>query len=155
MSSVAPKGRKHLSADALLRMVRRGFATMPDARGGATEIALPDALMSAFAMCSLKSPALLAFDKQRVEGHVGTIYGMGHVPCETQRRERLDPVSPAALRPLFKRVFRPLQRGKALEPMTYLDGHDVWSRDGTGYFSSQTMHCASCLHTTHRNGSVT
>jgi hypothetical protein len=27
--------------------------------------------------------------------------------------------------------------------------------DGTGYFSSTTIHCASCLHKVHRNGSVT
>ena len=55
--------------------------------------------MSAFAMFSLKSPSLLAFDKQRVEGHWGTIYGIGHVPGDTQMRERLDPVSPESLRP--------------------------------------------------------
>jgi hypothetical protein len=27
--------------------------------------------------------------------------------------------------------------------------------DGTGYFSSKTIHCASCLHKVHRNGSST
>jgi len=155
MSIVAPKGRKHLSADALFRLVRSGFATIPDDRGGETEISLTDALMSAFAMFSLKSPSLLAFDKQRVEGNLGTIYGIGHVPCDTQMRERLDPISPESLRPWFKSVFRQLQRGKALEPMTYLDGHYLLSLDGTGYFSSQTIHCASCLQKTHRNGSVT
>jgi hypothetical protein len=155
MSIVAPKGRKPLSADALFRLVRSGFATIPDDRGGETEISLTDALMSAFAMFSLKSPSLLAFDKQRVEGNLGTIYGIGRVPCDTQMRERLDPVSPASLRPLFQSVFRQLQRGKALEPMTYLAGHYWLSLDGTGYFSSKTIHCASCLQKTHRNGSVT
>jgi hypothetical protein len=35
-------------------------------------------------------------------------------------RERLDPVAPASLRPLFKGVFRQLQRGKALEEMVFL-----------------------------------
>jgi Transposase DDE domain len=155
MSIVAPKGRKHLSADALFRLVRNGFATIPDDRSGETEISLTDALMSAFAMFSLKSPSLLAFDKQRVEGNLGTIYGIGHVPCDTQMRERLDPVCPEGLRLLFKSVFRQLQRGKALESMTYLDGHYLLSLDGTGYFSSKTIHCASCLQTTHRNGSVT
>jgi hypothetical protein len=38
MSIVASKGRKHLSADALLRLVRSGVATMPDDRGGETEM---------------------------------------------------------------------------------------------------------------------
>src|SRR2546422_3203634 len=155
MSIVAPKGRKYLSADALFGLVRSGFANIPDDRSGDTDISLTDALMSAFAMFSLKAPSLLAFDKQRAEGNLKTIYGIAHTPCDTQMRERLDPVSPESLRPSFTLVFRQLQRGKALEPMAFLDGHYLVALDGTGYFSSQTIHCASCLHKVHRNGSIT
>lgn len=122
MSIVAPKGRKHLSADALFGLVRRGFATIPDDRLGDTDISLTDVRMSAFAMCSLKSPSLLAFDKERTEGNLATIYGIAHVPCDTYMRERLDVVSPEWLRPLFTSIFRQLQRGKALEEMAFLDG---------------------------------
>jgi hypothetical protein len=155
MSLVAPKERKHLSADALFRLVRRGFATIRDYHGGNTEISLTDALMSAFAMFSLKSPSLLAFDKQRAEGNLGTIYGIERVPCDTQMREILDPVEPESLRPLFKYVFRALQRGKALEEMVFVEDHYLLALDGTGYFSSNQIHCASCLETHHRNGTVT
>jgi hypothetical protein len=155
MSIVAPKGRKHLSADALFGLVRRSFANIADDRGGEVEIPLTDALMSAFAMFSLKSPSLLAFDTQRVEGNLETIYGIKHAPCDTYMRERLDPVLPESRRPSFKRVFGQLQRGKALEEMVFLDGHYLLALDGTGYFSSKTIHCASCLHKQHRNGSIT
>ena len=155
MSIVAPKGRKQLSADALFRIVRSGFAHIPDHRGGDTEISLTDALMSSFAMFSLKSPSLLAFDEERSAGNLRTIYGIEQAPCDTRMREILDPVSPEALRPLFKSVFRQLQRGKALEEMTFLDGHYLLALDGTGYFSSKTIHCASCLQKVHRNGSIT
>jgi hypothetical protein len=79
--------------------------------------------MSAFAMLSLQSPSRLAFDKQRAEGNVGTIYGMTRAPCDTSMRETLDPVSPESLRPSCTSVFRHLQRGKALEDMVLLDGH--------------------------------
>jgi hypothetical protein len=123
MSIVAPKERKHLSADALFRLVRSGFGTIPDPRPSDVEIPFTDALMSAFAMFSLKSPSLLAFDKQRVESNLETIYGIKHAPCDTQMRERLDPVLPESLRPSFKRVFGQLQRGKALEAMVFLEGH--------------------------------
>ena len=143
MSLVAPKGRKHLSADALFRLVRSGFANIPDHRSTEVEIPFPDALMSAFAMFSLKAPSLLAFDKQRAEGNLGTIYGIAHVPCDTHMRERLDPLSPALLRPLFQSVFRQLQRGKALEPMAFLEAYYCVALDGTGYFSSKTIHGAS------------
>jgi hypothetical protein len=155
MSIVAPHVRKHLSADALFRLVHSGFASLPDHRLDDTEISLTDALMSAFAMFSLKAPSLLAFDKERAEGNLHTIYGIERVPCDTHMRESLDPVSPQWLRPVFKSLFRQLQRGKALEAMTFLDGHYLLALDGTEYFSSKTMHCASCLHRGHRNGSIT
>jgi hypothetical protein len=104
-------------------LVRSGFADIPASRPSETDISFTDALMSAFAMFSLKSPSLLAFDKERTEGNLESIDGIERVPCDTHMRERLDPISPASLRPLFKSVFRHLQRGQALEPMTFLDGH--------------------------------
>jgi hypothetical protein len=155
MAIVAPKARKHLSADALFHLVRSGFATIPDPRRDHGDISLTDALMSAFAMFSLKAPSLLAFDKERAEGNLHTIYGIERVPCDTHMRELLDPISPKWLRPVFKSVFRQLQRGKALEAMTFLEGHYLLALDGTGYFYSPTIHCASCLQKVHRNGSVT
>jgi hypothetical protein len=111
--------------------------------------------MAAFAMFSLKAPSLLAFDKERAEANLHTIYGIQRVPCDTYMREILDPVSPKVLRPVFKSVFQQLQRGKALEALTFLDGHYLLALDGTGYFSSKTIHCASCLQKVHRNGSIT
>jgi hypothetical protein len=155
MAIVAPKGRKYLSADALFGLVRRGFATIPDDRLSDTDISLTDALMSAFAMFSLKAPSLLAFDKERTEGNLETIYGLERVPCDTHMREILDAVSPESLRLVFKSVFRQVQRGKALEALVFLDGHYLLALDGTGYFSSKTIHCTSCLQKVHRNGSIT
>jgi hypothetical protein len=155
MSVVAPKGRKHLCADALFRLLHAHFATIVDDGVDEVEIPLDDALMAAFAMFSLKAPSLLAFDKQRAEGNLKTIYGIERAPCDTRMRERLDPVAPESLRPSFTLIFRHLQRGKALEPMVFLDGHYLVALDGTGYFSSPTIHCDSCLHKEHRNGSVT
>src|SRR3989449_5313265 len=155
MSIVAPKARKHLSADALFHLVRSGFATIPDPRRDHGDISLTDALMSAFAMFSLKAPSLLAFDRERAEGNLATIYGIERVPCDTHMRQILDPVSPEWLRPVFKSVFRQLQRGKALEPMAFLEGHYLLALDGTGYFSSTQIHWASCLHKVHRNGAIT
>ncbi len=156
MDIVAPKGRKHLCADALFRLVRIGFRKILDQRPPDAEISLADALMSGFALFSLKSPSLLAFDEHRADGNLRTIYGIERVPCDTQMREILDAVSPEALRPVFKRVFAQLQRGKALEPMVFLDGCYLLALDGTGYFSSPTIHCASCLQKVQRKtGEVT
>ena len=105
MATRAPAVRKHLSADALLSRLRTGFSAIADHRPGTPKIPLPDALMSAFALFSLKSPSLLAFDDERKEGNLQHVYGIGQVPCDTRMREILDPVEPESLRPLFKSVF--------------------------------------------------
>jgi hypothetical protein len=155
MVSRAPAVRKHLSANALFARLRTGFSDIADHRPGTPKIPLSDALMSAFAMFSLKSPSLLAFDEERHEGNLQRVYGIGQVPCDTRMREILDPVDPESLRPLFKSVFGALQRGKALEEMVFVEGHYLLALDGTGYFSSKRIHCESCLEKHHRNGTIT
>lgn len=152
----AKKARKELSADSLFRLVRSRFDRIPDQRTTPV-IPLGDALMSGFAMFSLKDPSLLAFDDRRQDptNNVRTIYGIQSIPSDTQMRAILDPVDPAVVRPLFQDVFRRLQRGKALEAYVYLDGHYLISLDGTTYFSSSKIHCHSCLEKNHRGGGVT
>ena len=124
----APKVRKYLSADALFSLLRTGFADVADHRPGDPDMALTDVLMSAFAMFSLKSLSLLAFDRERTEGNLQPVYGIERVPCDTAMREILDPVDPESLRPLFKHVFRALQRGKALEDMVFVQDHYLLAR---------------------------
>jgi len=46
MANVAPKARKHLSADALFRLVHTGFDHIPDYRPADVDIALPDVLIA-------------------------------------------------------------------------------------------------------------
>jgi hypothetical protein len=149
--------RKDLSADSLFRVLRSHFGSLPDPRSAEVEIPLDDALMSAFAMFSLKDPSLLAFDHRRRDpkDNFRTIYGINRVPCDSQMRAVLDPVDPASLRPPFRAVFRRLQRGKVLKRFASLDDHYLLSLDGTTYFSSATIHCPSCLVNHHRGGSVT
>jgi hypothetical protein len=76
-------------------------------------------------------------------------------PSDTRFRERLDELDPSHLRPLYKMLFGQLQRGKGLEGFAYLDDHYLISVDGTGYFSSQRIHCARCAEKHHRNGTTT
>lgn len=137
------KVRKRLSADFLFSLVRSGFERIDDPRKAA-DIPLGDALMSAFALFSLKDPSLLAFDARRNDQNLKNLYGIGQIPSDTRMREVLDPVDPLALRPLFNNVFRELQRGKALEPFVFYQGCYLLSLDGTGYFSSKKIHCPSC-----------
>jgi hypothetical protein len=154
-------GRKHdtprqgLSADGLFTLVREGFWKIPDHQPTGVRISLADALMSGFALFSLKDPSLLAFDERRNDENLKSIYHIENVPCDTSMRSILDPLDPEFLRPLFKDVFRQLQRGKALEPFVFYEGCYLLSLDGTGYFSSSKVHCPSCMEKTSRSGKVT
>jgi hypothetical protein len=149
--------RKHLNADALFATMRGGFSTIQDHRTGQVQHTLADTLMSAFAMFSLKDPSLLAFDERRfAEPHnLKTIYGMNSIPCDTSMREILDGVNPGDIRPLFKNAFRPLQRGKVLEKMVFMEDSYLLNLDGTGYFSSKTLYSDACLEKVSSKGEVT
>lgn len=151
----ARKVRKHLSADALYALIHEGFAQITDHRDPRSAIPLADTLMSAFAMFSLKDPSLLAFEERRSDANMKTLFRIGQIPSDTQTREILDPVDPEHLRPSFGDVFRQLQRGKALEPFQFYNGCYLLSLDGTGYFSSQKVHCPSCQVKEHKSGTVT
>ena len=139
--------RKHLNADAMFTTMRTGFEKVVDHRPGDVQHCLADVLMSGFAMFSLKDPSLLAFDERRSTGphNLMTIYGLGSIPCDTSMREILDGVDPNDLRPLFKDAFRPLQRGKALEKMVFMNDCYLLNLDGTGYFSSNTLYSDACM----------
>jgi hypothetical protein len=107
-------------------------------------------------MFSLKDPSLLAFDERRREdpASLHTVYGVGQIPCDSQMRAILDPVAPASLRRPFRSVFMQLQRGKALEKMTWLGGHYLLALDGTGIFSSEKVSSDYCLRKRKRNGNT-
>lgn len=138
--------RQYLSADGLFGLIRRGFQKIKDHRSKEATIPLADALMSAFAMFSLKDPSLLVFDKRRATpGNLQKIYQLEKIPSDTQMRTILDDVQPDDIKPLFKDVFRELQRDKALESMVFMGQYYLLSVDGTGYFSSKKIHCESCL----------
>ncbi len=155
-AKVAEKSwRKHLSVDALHTLLRDRFDTIPDTRSPDHSISLSDALMSGFALFALKEPSLLAFQDRIKDDNLRTIYGIQVVPSDTHLRTMLDPTDPESLRPCFTDIFRELQRGKALEAYVFYQGCYLLSIDGSGYFSSEKIHCPSCQERHHKNGKVT
>ena len=148
--SIKKAFRKNLSVAALSQGLRARFSKVEDKRDKRrVVIALQDALMSAFAMFTLKMPSLLDFDAIRSSeprrNNLRNLFGVESIPSDTAMREILDEVNPEHLRPAFKDVFLELQRGKALEPYRFINGNYLIAIDGTGYFSSDTIHCASCM----------
>jgi len=148
---------KSLSADRLFDLVRAGFEQVPDQRAENARISLPDALMSGFAMFSLKDSSLLAFDeRRRTDSNLESIYGIQNVPCDTQMRTILDDVEPVGIRPVFQTVRRQLERSRELRKFVFLGGSYLVSLDGTGHFYSKKVHCDACLQKVNKKtGEVT
>jgi len=151
------KLRKNLNADALFRSVKEQFNGIADHRTSGAEISLADALMSGFAVFSLKDPSLLAFEQRRIAGdsNLNSIFNINTIPSDTRMREILDEVEPGSLRPSFTFIFRELQRGKALEPMVFMNGCYLLSLDGTGYYSSEKIGSESCMEKKHKKSGKT
>ena len=80
--------RKHLSPDVLSWRIYRLFQNVLH-QGGENSTALAAALMSGFAMFSLKDPSLLAFDQRREQdaNNHQFVYHIQKVPCDTRMRE--------------------------------------------------------------------
>ena len=112
--AIPPTTRRHLSFDPLIQQIRLRAELFPDPRNPADcEYSMADAVMSAFALFSLKDPSLLAFEKRRYDQNIKNLFRVTNVPSDTQMRTILDPLEPDLLRPMFNDVFRQLQRGKA------------------------------------------
>ncbi|MDP2876109.1 MAG: hypothetical protein Q8O00_07985 [Holophaga sp.] len=149
------KTRINLNADAMYAAIRKDFAEVKDHRASNIKIPLADALMSGFAMFSLKDQSLRSFDQRRMEdpSSLNKVFGIGQIPCDTQMRQILDQVTTDSLRFSFRRIFNWLQRGKAMEKMTWLGGY-LLAIDGTGIFSSEKICSDSCLKKNKSNGHV-
>jgi len=137
--------RKHLNADAIFKRLHKDFSEVTDCREN-PDITISDALMSGFALFSLKDPSLLAFDERRkIDNNLGDVYHIERVPCDSQMRTILDQVDPQEIRQPFKNIFSELQRGKVLERLVFFEGCYLLSLDGTGFFSSKKVFSDSCL----------
>ena len=144
--AIPPKTRKHLSFEPLIRRIRLRAGQLPDPRDQAScDYSMADAVMSAFALFSLKDPSLLAFEKRRYDANMKSLFRILNIPSDTQMRTILDSLQSDFLRPMFNDIFGQLQRGKVLEPFAFHQGAYLVSLDGTGYFSSKNIHCDSCL----------
>lgn len=145
--------REELSASKLYKVVRSSMESIKEKRGKQAEIKLVDALMSGFALFSLKDPSLLRFDERRAKPeNLQRVYGIEQVPSDTQMRTILDEVEPEELRKVYKGVFEAIEQGQVLEEYRYLGGYYLLSLDGSGYFASSKVHCENCLEKQLRNG---
>lgn len=151
--------KKHLSADGLHRIVRHGFGREKLPEYKRSEISWNDCMMSGLAVFGLKMQSLLEYNDSRSESvikkNLKNLYRVQKAPSDTSMRERLDVLSPTQFRRPFKAIFAYVQRSKALERYKAFQDYYLLSIDGTGQFSSESVHCKHCGAKEHRDGTVT
>lgn len=117
---------------------------------------MTDAVMSALGMFSLKAPSLLKFDsKFRHDWGQRTLknlFKVEMVPSDTQMRDILDELPTSFLHRPFKNLFEFVRQKKHLKAFSFLKPIKFGKKDmfllavdATGFFSSKSVRCPSCI----------
>lgn len=144
------KLKKHLNFTELRKKLSNIFRAIPDWRQPhKVKISIHDTLMSGLACMYFQDPSLLQFQKRLQERHqrsnLQTLFEVKDIPKETQMREIIDEIDAEIFRPAFKDYYLRLQRGKYLEAYQLFPGRYYFPIDGSGFFSSENIHCERCL----------
>ena len=101
------KELKVLKIDALHDYIESKFRLFTDNRSSTKSIKLSDALMSGYAMFSLKDSSLLSFDKEREsrKENLKMIYKIDQAPGDSGLRQILDEVDWEEFDGVFRGIF--------------------------------------------------
>ena len=136
-----------ISYDSLYSRCRAFYGGLKDWRRANISIKLPDFLMSAMAMFSLKYPSLLSLDRgrtQKEELNLKKMFGIKTIPSDSSMRETLDEISPSDIQPLFGQIIEEVEKSGKLKPYEVLSGHLYVPMDGVEFFSSTQICCEYC-----------
>ncbi len=151
--------KKHLGFSALRGALSEQWHQIEDHRQkGKVQHSLHDCLMGGFAMMYFQDSSLLQFQRRLEEeirnNNLKTMFSVESIPKDSQMRDVIDETESSEIEPLFGDYFRALQRGKHLEGYRVLGGYYLTAMDGSGYFSSDKIHCPGCLRKGSKSGEV-
>jgi hypothetical protein len=145
-----------IKPSSLITYISTQFEKIPDHRSSNSRISLKDALMSAYAIYSMKIPSLLKFEekfRKRNSKNLLNLYNVGNIPSDTQLRTIIDEVEPKFLESCFKNLFKTIQRQKKLEAFEFMrvggEPYYLMPVDGTTHYSSSRIHCQNCTKKMH------
>ena len=142
--------KKHLSFSSIKNMIADNFLTIKDTRAANSSNSIVDVMLSGLACMYYQSPSLLEFqrkmEKREQRNNLRSMFNVCDLPTDQGMRNVIDQVdSEQTFRPIFKKLFNQLQRGKHLEQYQTLAGKYLLNVDGTQYFSSKDVNCKKCL----------
>jgi hypothetical protein len=141
----------------LLGFLGTAITAFPDLRQGKNlHYSMADIARGAFGVFFCQSPSFLAH-QQLMEQAQGcnngrALFGVQRLPSDNHIRAHLDAVDPQLLRPVFHQTSQYLITEKVLEKFRSVGNTVLVALDGTGYFSSESIHCAQCSVAHHKDG---
>jgi len=146
--------------DKLMTRFEQRLGTLPDHRSGKNiRYSIKDATLGAFSVFFTQSPSFLAHQRametSKGRSNAGSLFQIEKIPSDNQIRSLLDPISPRHLYPVFDEMVQLLDQSGELDQFRVLNGQLLISMDGTGYFSSKTIHCDNCQQRTSKKGDTT
>jgi len=140
-----------LNFDALKGILEQRIDQLPDHRkaGPNTQYRIKDAVLGAFSVFYMQMPSFLAHQKHlqqsKGQNNARTLFGVETIPCDNQIRNLLDPFRASYLDGVYLEVFESLEQYGSLNSFRVLGGQLLVALDGTQYYSSSNIHCATCL----------
>ena len=97
----------------------------------------------------MQSPSFLShqrsLEKSRARSSCRTLFAVEKIPTDNHIRKMLDPVEPDALFGLFGQTLDLLEERGGLKDFRRLGGRVLIAFDGTEYFTSKKLHCATTV----------
>ena len=154
MATAEEKALEGLKIDPLHKYLAKKFRGFADTRSENLSITMQDALMSGYAVFSLKDPSLLQFNNERTsrEENLKSIYKVNKAPSDSAMRAILDGVDLEEMKGVYAGLIKKLRGAGILEAYSYLSGHVAVSIDGVHHYSSEKIKCSQCLECLKKNG---
>lgn len=90
--------------------------------------------------------------RQRARGNIQALFELDSMPSDTTFRRRLDEVCTSRFERVFRALFQWVERAQLWSEFHTAQSSVLVALDGTGVFSSSTIHCDHCRITNHRDG---
>lgn len=147
MKRIKIKSLTRVAIDALNGYLKTEFLKFEDKRMDNSTIEMSDALMSGYAMFSLKDASMLQFNNERLsrQGNLKSIYKVEKAPSDTAMRTILDEVDPSQFSKVFTGLITMVKKVGILKEYYYFRRHLLVSVDGVHHFSSYSVNCKHCL----------
>jgi len=141
----------------LLDFLGTAIAAFPDLRQGKNRrYSMADIARGAFGVFFCQSPSFLShqhlMEQAQGRNNGRTLFGVERLPSDNHIRTHLDAVAPHLLRSVFQKTIQYLIQQKELEKFRSVGNTLLVALDGTGYFSSESIHCEQCSVGRHKDG---